>query len=162
MVRALNFLEERGHITLRAAGVRQGYRVVQAPEDLTSVGRELLCRFAVREQSDIARLRAVTELLEGSGCLVRRLLAYFGEDLGRDCGHCGACAGDEPSPLVRAPGSTAIPFPEEVLAMPAESPGLGSRASDHALSLRIELACAHHRAADPASPFRLHVGTAVQ
>ncbi|HUF60913.1 MAG TPA: RecQ family ATP-dependent DNA helicase [Verrucomicrobiales bacterium] len=117
MVRALNFLEERGHITLRAAGVRQGYRVAQVPEDLTSVGGELLRRFAAREQSDIARLRAVTELLEGSGCLVRRLLAYFGEELGRDCGHCGACAGDEPSSLARARASTAISFPEEELAM---------------------------------------------
>ena len=79
---------------IRATGVRQGYRVTRVPADLPALSRELERRFAAREQADLKRGVAVASLLSGEGCLVRGLLAYFGEDLGRNCGHCGRCAGD--------------------------------------------------------------------
>jgi len=101
VVKALTYLEEKGDIELQVAGVRQGFRVLRVPEDLAAVWQELRRRFAVREQSDIARTRTVAGLLGGEGCLVRRLLAYFGEELGRDCGHCGRCAGDRAVMLER-------------------------------------------------------------
>jgi ATP-dependent DNA helicase RecQ len=43
----------------------------------------------------------VIEFAEQPGCLVRHLLSYFGEDRGRDCGHCGRCLGEAavPTPL---------------------------------------------------------------
>ena len=104
VVKALVFLEEKGDLELQVAGVRQGYRVVRVPDDLTAVWGELRRRFAARESSDIARVAAVAALVGGEGCLVRRLLAYFGEDHGRDCGHCGPCAGDAPARLVRVSG----------------------------------------------------------
>ena len=88
--------------------MRQGYRVVRMPEDLAAVWMELRLRFAARESSDIARTRTVTELLGGNGCLVRRLHRYFGEELGRDCGHCGPCAGDAAVKLERAQGGLAL------------------------------------------------------
>ncbi len=94
VVKALTYLEEKGDLELQVAGVRQGYRVVRVPEDLAAVWRELRRRFAVREASDIARVAGVAALVGGEGCLVRRLLGYFGEELGRDCGHCGPCSGD--------------------------------------------------------------------
>lgn len=102
VVKALVFLEEKGDLELQVAGVRQGYRVVRVPDDRPAVWLELRRRFAARERSDIARVAAVAALVGGDGCLVRRLLAYFGEDHGRDCGHCGPCAGDGPARLVRA------------------------------------------------------------
>ena len=101
VVKALTYLEEKGDIELKVAGVRQGFRVVRIPDDLAAVWQELRRRFAVREQSDIARTRTVAGLLGGEGCVVRRLLAYFGEELGRDCGHCGRCAGDPAVALER-------------------------------------------------------------
>ena len=101
VVKALTYLEERGDLELQVAGVRQGYRVVCASDDLAVVEQSLRHRFAVREQSDIARTHTVAELLAGEGCLVRRLLRYFGEELGRDCGHCGPCVGEKPVPLTR-------------------------------------------------------------
>ena len=107
VVKALVFLEEKGDLELQVAGVRQGYRVVRVPDDLTAVWQELRRRFAARERSDIARVAAVAALVGGAGCLVRRLLAYFGEEHGRDCGHCGPCAGDAPARLVRASGGFA-------------------------------------------------------
>mgnify|MGYP000467627028 CR=1 FL=1 len=53
-------------------------------------------RFLAAEQRDLARVRHMVELTRERGCLVRRMLAYFGEDLGRDCGHCGSCLGGAP------------------------------------------------------------------
>ena len=44
----------------------------------------------------------MTALLADKGCLVRRLLGYFGEEHGRDCGHCGPCAGEPAVKLDRA------------------------------------------------------------
>ncbi len=114
VVKALTYLEEKGDVEIQVAGVRQGYRVVRVPEDLAAVWHELRRRFATREQSDIARVGKVAELLSGDGCIVRRLLAYFGEELGRDCGHCGACAGDPPVMLERSAAPVALP--EEELA----------------------------------------------
>lgn len=108
VVKALTFLEEKGDLELQVAGVRQGYRVVRVPEDLAAVWHELRRRFAVRESSDIARVAAVAALVGGERCLVRRLLAYFGEEHGRDCGHCGLCAGDARAVLERATGGLSI------------------------------------------------------
>ncbi len=113
VVKALTYLEEKGDLELQVAGVRQGYRVVRVPEDLKAVWQELRRRFATRESSDLARGRGVVELLAADGCLVRGLIGYFGEELGRDCGHCGRCAGDSPVRLERE--SEEFIFPEEEL-----------------------------------------------
>ena len=114
VVKALTYLEEKGDLELQVAGVRQGYRVVRVPEDLAAVWHDLRRRFAARETSDIARVVAVADLLRGDGCLVRRLLAYFGEELGRDCGHCGPCAGE---PAVKLERASAVP---ESFELPAD------------------------------------------
>jgi len=121
VVKALTFLEEKGDLELQVAGVRQGYRVVRVPEDLAAVWHELRRRFSVRESSDIARVAAVAGLAGGEGCLVRGLLAYFGEDHGRDCGHCGLCAGEARAVLER--GAAAVPFTaDELRGLRAEHP----------------------------------------
>ncbi len=96
ITRALNHLESQGDLQLKVAGLRQAFRVVSRPDEDE---REVLCealieRFHVREENDIGRLRQVVSLVEGEGCIVRRLLEYFGEDLGGDCGHCGRCEGE--------------------------------------------------------------------
>jgi ATP-dependent DNA helicase RecQ len=115
-VKALAYLEEQGDIELRAAGVREGFRVVKRPDDVRRLGAELQRRFETRERNDLGRLGAVTDLLAEPGCIVRRLLAHFGEELGRDCGHCGACAGDVPVALRRpARSRIVVPFAMETL-----------------------------------------------
>ena len=112
VVKALSYLEEQGDLELQVAGVRQGYRVIRAPDDLAAVGQGLRERFAAREQSDITRTRTVAEFLADEGCLVRRLLRYFGEELRRDCGHCGPCAGEKPVQLMREAAVLALPAEE--------------------------------------------------
>ena len=121
VVKALTYLEEKGDLELQVAGVRQGYRVVRVPDDLTAEWQELRRRFATRESSDIARVAGVAGLAGGEGCLVRRLLGYFGEDLGHDCGHCGPCAGDPPVRLTRAHAAVALSR-EELNALRTEQP----------------------------------------
>ena len=112
IVTALNYLEEKGHLELRAAGVRQGYRLVRRPADLEALAQDLQKRFAERERSDLNRVRGVVEWLEADGCLVRRLLAYFGEELGRDCGHCGRCDGEAAVKLRRPAVKIELPRAE--------------------------------------------------
>jgi ATP-dependent DNA helicase RecQ len=63
----------------------------------------------------------VLDFLSAPGCLTRRLLDYFGEDLPNDCGHCGRCEGQAPAP---------IPF--------SPKPRLGDREAATVRSLRAE------------------------
>jgi ATP-dependent DNA helicase RecQ len=91
VIKALNYLEEQGDLTLKVAGLRQGYRIKKSPADVSALKQKLLERFQTRERNNIDRVRQVVRLTQESGCIVRRLLEYFGEDLGRDCGHCGNC-----------------------------------------------------------------------
>jgi ATP-dependent DNA helicase RecQ len=68
-------------------------------------------RFLDRERRDIDRIRLVIDYAQATGCLTRRLLTYFGEELTADCGHCDRCQGITPSPL--APATTRAPGPVE-------------------------------------------------
>jgi ATP-dependent DNA helicase RecQ len=91
IVKALNYLEEQGDLTLKVAGLRQGYRIKTPPADVPGLKQKLIERFETRERNDVERVRQVVNLAEEPGCIVRHLLGHFGEDLGRDCGHCSGC-----------------------------------------------------------------------
>jgi ATP-dependent DNA helicase RecQ len=99
VVKALTYLEEQGDLTLKVAGLRQGYRIVNRPDNVAALKRSLIEKFETRERNDIARVAQVVALAEQNGCVVRGLLSYFGEELGRDCGHCGRCLGEAFSPV---------------------------------------------------------------
>ena len=99
IVAALNYLEEQGDMVLQVAGVRQGYRRAGAVPDVGRLREAMAGRFLERERRDIDRVRRVLEYAEAEGCLTRRLLAHFGEDLPADCGHCGRCLGQRREPL---------------------------------------------------------------
>lgn len=132
LVQALNYLESQGDLQLKVAGLRQAYRMKHRPAaaDLETLRGTLVARFRTREDNDLARLRGVITLVEGEGCIVRRLLAYFGEDLGADCGHCGRCEGDRARPV---PKSAATPSEEAIRRRLEEVGRLGSgRALDTA------------------------------
>ncbi len=101
IAKAFSYLEETGALTLKVAGLRQGYRMKQRPQDPVALKQSLVERFATRERNDIERMKLVMDLVSSPTCIVRKLLSYFGEDLGRDCGHCGPCAGEPGEPLRR-------------------------------------------------------------
>ena len=95
-IAALTWLQEQGHIVVKPSGPRQVYRIVSFPGNIANLAQGLMRRFLAAEKRDLARVRRMVELTMADGCLVRRTLSYFGEELGRDCGHCGWCLG-EPS-----------------------------------------------------------------
>jgi ATP-dependent DNA helicase RecQ len=59
-------------------------------------------RFQIREERDVARVHEVMKFAERRGCLTQELLAYFGEDLGAERGHCDRCLGAQAAPPRRA------------------------------------------------------------
>lgn len=105
VVRALEVLEERGLIELRAADVRQRYTLLRRDEDPAALADALMERFQQREDREIARIREVLDLVTHNGCQTNALVAYFGEQRAEPCGHCTWC---------RTGHAQALP-PEEML-----------------------------------------------
>ena len=70
------------------------YRLLKRPPGISVLARSLTQRCVAAEQRALARVRHMVSLSMQDTCLVRRTLAYFGEELGRDCGHCDRCLGE--------------------------------------------------------------------
>jgi ATP-dependent DNA helicase RecQ len=92
VVKALDWLEEKGRVELAVDGLRLGFER-RPGADASAATASLVRRFERREQADIERLARVMRYVDEPGCRTRHLLAYFGEDLEGDCGHCSACLG---------------------------------------------------------------------
>jgi ATP-dependent DNA helicase RecQ len=108
IIKALTYLEQQGDLTLKVAGLRQGYRIKTRPTDVPALKCSLIQRFEARERNDVARVQKVVEFAEHSGCTVRHLLHHFGQDLNRNCGHCSSCAGAGGG-KIRVPAETKAP-----------------------------------------------------
>ncbi len=114
IAKALGWLEETGAITQKPAGLRHGFRLYgdAAQRDPATVAAHQAELFAKREARDSQRLAQILEFAGASGCITRRLLAYFGEALAEEnCGHCHFCRTGEPAdPAVALPASPIPPF----------------------------------------------------
>lgn len=104
ILKALHYLEETKAIELKPSGVRHRFRLLPGAgaRSPSEVAQWLAGLFLQREEKDLGRLQQVLDLAEESGCLTRHLLAYFGEGLSADCGHCENCL---------APPGKSIPLP---------------------------------------------------
>ena len=91
IVKALNYLEESGLITLQVSGVRQIYRFKNRQIDSAKIIQNLQELFIKREERDIAMSNNVIKMLAYQGCKVRYILQFFGENVEKDCGHCEWC-----------------------------------------------------------------------
>jgi ATP-dependent DNA helicase RecQ len=93
--RGLDKMEERGFAEVRASGFRRRYRVLRTLGDLqqgtASPASMLYQRFLDRESNEIKRVGLVVEFVSSPTCQWRRFTAYFGQELEKDCGHCGVC-----------------------------------------------------------------------
>ena len=116
IVTALGYLEERGDLTLRVAGVRQGYRRLAMPADLDGLIEKTYSLFLDRERQDIARVHAVLDFAGHDGCLVEHLLDYFGAARGTNCGHCSFCEDPSPRPIPEAPRHEFTPAAQKAIA----------------------------------------------
>jgi ATP-dependent DNA helicase RecQ len=128
IVAALNYLDEKGDITLKIAGARQGYRRLRSLVDGKTLAAKLHSRFAQREERDVARVSALLKMAEYPGCWSRYLASYFGDPPGADCGHCGWCLWQRPGTLP-APERHALGLVERQLVHELQgyqSPALGT------------------------------------
>lgn len=102
VVKALDYLAERGWLKLEAAGMRHRYRRLRSPPDLSALAESLHARCVKREQQEISRLKQVVDLARQAGCQVASLCRHFGETRTVRCGHCTRCLGDaSAAPAVR-------------------------------------------------------------
>jgi ATP-dependent DNA helicase RecQ len=100
IMRALNYLDEQGHITLEPKRFHKAFRMEKCPDSLDTVLSDCMARFQQREAADIHRLELVRNLVTLDGCRVSALLKYFGETLAGDhCGHCDVCLGHPAQPF---------------------------------------------------------------
>jgi ATP-dependent DNA helicase RecQ len=102
VVRALGELADAGDLLLEHYGIRQGYRMKNAPSDLRALSTEMSALFEQREQADLKRLGQVLALAGHRGCLTGYLTRHFGETLAAPCGHCDRCRG-VPAQAVKRP-----------------------------------------------------------
>ncbi len=92
IMRALNYLDEKGDIALEPKRFHKAYRREKRPDSLDKVLSDCIARFQQREAADIKRLQQVMGLISSDGCRVSALLNYFGETLpGDQCAHCDRC-----------------------------------------------------------------------
>jgi ATP-dependent DNA helicase RecQ len=114
VVRALDYLGERGWLKVDVSGARYRYRRLHVPSDMAALAESLHARSVGRERQEIARLGQVVELAHHPGCQVALLCQYFGEKPVKPCGHCTRCLGRDraATPHVR----TAPPLDETIFA----------------------------------------------
>ena len=91
IVRALDYLGEKGMLEVRATGVRRRYRRLATPKDVPSVADALYRRMLHRERAEIDRLGQVVALARHDGCQVALLCSRFADQLESPCGHCSWC-----------------------------------------------------------------------
>ncbi len=106
IVAALGYLEEQGELSVQATGARVGYRLIRPDVDRAGLVERLVGRFLEREARDVDRVRRMLEFAVDPECITGRLTAYFGEQIGGHCGHCGPCLGRTPEPLPERPRRT--------------------------------------------------------
>ncbi|MEX2607222.1 MAG: ATP-dependent DNA helicase RecQ [Kiritimatiellia bacterium] len=116
LVAALNYLEEKGELVMRVAGLRHGYRILKRPESAEAVAADIQKRFQQSEKRDIERIEQVVRLAGSPECTVRQVLQYFGEELEADCGHCDRCLGETIPPLPPVPKAELSPDEKQKLA----------------------------------------------
>lgn len=112
VVRALEYLEERGWALLKVADVRQRYTRGETPAEADALAFDLASRFLRREQAEVTRLGRVLALVTHNGCQTNALVSYFGENRAEPCGHCTYCLTGRAAVL---PPTDAPPIPEDLL-----------------------------------------------
>ncbi len=91
IVRALDYLADRGWIELEVAGVRNRYERLREPADRDALARDLHGRMLAREKQELARIQQVVDFTALATCQVNALCLHFGEERPQPCGHCTHC-----------------------------------------------------------------------
>jgi ATP-dependent DNA helicase RecQ len=109
VVRAIEVMEERGLVELKAAELRHRFSCIAEMPDLNTLADQLMQRFEYREANEIRRLRNVVQLVNFNGCQVNALAHYFGEERSGPCGHCSHCQRGHPQKMPEPPTQGGAP-----------------------------------------------------
>jgi len=91
IVRALDYLGEKGMLELQASKVRLRYQRLKIPALPSELAIALHQRTLDREQAQLFRLQQVLNLVDFDACQVDVLAMHFGDKLKKPCGHCSWC-----------------------------------------------------------------------
>ena len=91
VVHALEYLEARGFLELRAADARMRFECLAPADAAPALTVDLIDRFARREAMAIRQVADVVGLVELPTCKTNALVAYFGQERAAPCGHCTTC-----------------------------------------------------------------------
>ncbi|MAD44796.1 MAG: recombinase RecQ [Oceanospirillaceae bacterium] len=101
-LKALEYCQEKGWIALESKQMTDVYRVNDAALSDAGLAQSLYGHFMQKQETEIQRIHNMLALFREPQCVARRLSAYFGEDMGRDCGVCSVCRGQfRPWPATR-------------------------------------------------------------
>jgi ATP-dependent DNA helicase RecQ len=103
VVRALEFLEQKGFAEIRPSDLRHRFVRVEMPEAMPRLVAEIARRFTVREEAEMSRVRQVLDLVTANECQSAILALHFGERLPAPCGHCTFCKQGRAQALAPAP-----------------------------------------------------------
>ena len=100
VVRKLQQWNDYGAIELKPSGVISRFRIVKKFPESEQAKNDLIhaiyAQIETREGEDMARVKAVIDLITSNKCLSRELASHFGDDASvpkEGCGHCQTCLG---------------------------------------------------------------------
>jgi ATP-dependent DNA helicase RecQ len=99
VVKAMDFLAERGWLELKASKVQHSFRQQKQPKDIAALAADLHERCLARQERELARLQQLLSLMALDGCQTNALAAHFGENRAAACGHCNWCLEEQPIAL---------------------------------------------------------------
>ncbi len=126
VIRALQYLEEKGWAELQASDARQRFTRIGDDHDHEALADALADRFARRERQEVERVLDVVRVVEQDGCQTAALLRHFGESLPGPCGHCTFCETGERTTFP----AVAAPRPPEADVDPGELRALAAQNGD--------------------------------
>ena len=88
---AINYLEDKGFIKTKVAGLRHCFSFVDPNIDMNELLQRSYTRFIDREAREIVRIDRVGELIAYQGCKTSFLLNYFGRPQMENCRVCSWC-----------------------------------------------------------------------
>lgn len=97
LVRKMDEWNERGAIELKKEGVQNIYRLERplpsTLEEIDKIVKQLDETMEKTEKQNLARTKALLDLITDKRCLSRSIADYFGEssDISEECGHCTWC-----------------------------------------------------------------------
>ena len=99
VVKALDYLSDRGWLDLQTAKVMHCYRRVKAPDDLMELAGMLHERCEHRQDMELDRLQQQMDWFAQDGCQTNALALHFGDEREENCGHCQWCESQQPVAL---------------------------------------------------------------